>query len=382
MEIKVRAVEGSDNKSKAEIEEQLLKKHEEETNPQEVEKTEVVEQAVITEETTETEQNEVKPQNETTPSSELNDEDVLSYLKNRYNKDIDSVDDLFAEKEANDPLPEDVSAYLKYKQETGRGINDFYNLQRDYDAMEDDAVLADYIATQEEGLDAIDIQDIMEDKFSFDEELDDPKDIKKKKLAKKRELAKAKKFFNEQKDKYKIPLESSGGGLSEDQEKQLNAYRKALEESKTVEEANKKKYDYFHEKTKEVFSDEFKGFEFNVGEKDITFKPGSKEELYNVQKDFTNFRKKFVNEDGLIKDANAYHKAMAVALNPDRFARHFYELGVSQTVENVSKKSKNINMDIRKAPRLVTKDGLKIRSVQSDNSSSGRGLKIRSIKKM
>ena len=112
MEIKVRAVEGSDNKSKAEIEEQLLKKHEEEINPQEVEKTEVVEQAVITEETTETEQKEVEPQNETTPSSELNDEDVLSYLKNRYNKDIDSVDDLFAEKEANDPLPEDVSAYL------------------------------------------------------------------------------------------------------------------------------------------------------------------------------------------------------------------------------------------------------------------------------
>jgi len=289
---------------------------------------------------------------------------------------------LFAEKEANEPLPEDVSAYLKYKQETGRGINDFYNLQRDYDAMDDDAVLADYIATNEEGLDAIDIQDIMDDKFGYDEELDDPKDIKKRKLAKKRELAKAKKFFNEQKDKYKIPLESSGGGLSEEQEKQLNAYRSYIEESKSVEEANKKVYDYFHEKTKEVFSDEFKGFEFSVGDKNITFKPGTKEELYNVQKDFSNFRNKFIDDKGLIKDAKAYHKAMSVALNPDRFAKHFFDLGVSQTVENVSKKSKNINMDVRKAPRLVTKDGLKIRSVQSDNQSSGRGLKIRSIKKM
>ena len=91
--------------------------------------------------------------------------------------------------------------------------------------------------------------------------------IFKKKVSKKTRTCESKKFFNEQKDKYKIPLESSGGGLSEDQEKQLNAYRKALEESKTVEEANKKKYDYFHEKTKEVFSDEFKGFEFNVGDK-------------------------------------------------------------------------------------------------------------------
>ena len=210
MEIKVRAVEGSDNKSKAEIEEQLLKKHEEETNPQEVEKTEVVEQSVITEETTETEQNEVEPQNDKTPSSELNDEDVLSYLKNRYNKDIDSVDDLFAEKEANDPLPEDVSAYLKYKKETGRGIDDFYNLQRDYDAMEDDAVLADYIATQEEGLDAIDVQDIMEDKFSFDEELDDPKDIKKKKLAKNENLRKQKSFLTNKKINIKSLLSQVG----------------------------------------------------------------------------------------------------------------------------------------------------------------------------
>jgi len=382
MEIKVRAVEGSENKSKAEIEEQLLKKHEEETNPQEGKETEVVEETVVVEQTTDTEQNEVEPQEENTPSSELNDEDVLSFLKNRYNKEINSVDDLFAEKEASEPLPEDVSAYLKYKQETGRGIDDFYKLQKNYDDMEDDVVLADYIATQEEGLDAIDIQDIMEDKFSFDEEIDDPKDIKKRKLAKKRELAKAKKFFNEQKDKYKIPLESSGGGLSEDQENQLNAYRKYIEESKTIEEANKKKYDYFQEKTKNVFSDDFKGFEFNVGDKNITFKPGTKDELYNVQRDFSNFSKKFLDESGLLKDAKSYHKALSVALNPDKFAKHFYDLGVAQAVENVSKKSKNINMDVRKAPRFVTKDGLKIRQIQSDNSNSGRGLKIRSIKKM
>ena len=380
MEIKVRAVEGSENKSKAEIEEQLLKKHEEEIEQSTEEKVEVIEEAeaplVSNEDTTET------VVEEKTPSSELSDENVLSYLKERYNKEINSVDELFTEKEVNDPLPEDVSAYLKYKQETGRGINDFYNLQRDYDAMDDNAVLADYIATNEEGLDAIDIQDIMDDKFGYDEELDDPKDIKKRKLAKKRELAKAKKFFNEQKDKYKIPLESSGGGLSEEQEKQLNAYKSYIEESKTVEEANKRVYDYFHEKTKNVFSDGFKGFEFSVGDKNITYKPGTKEELYNVQKDFSNFKNKFVDEQGLVKDAKAYHKAMSVALNPDRFAKHFYDLGVSQTVDSVSKKSKNINMDVRKSPRLVTKDGLKIRSVQSDNQSSGRGLKIRSIKKM
>ena len=241
MEIKVRAVEGSENKSKAEVEEQLLQKHEEEQAQleQNAKETETEKVEVEVEEASQ------EVEEKTTPSSELSDEDVLLYLKNRYDKDINSVDDLFAEKEANEPLPEDVSAYLKYKQETGRGINDFYELQKDYDSMEDDVVLANYVANQEEGLDAIDIQDILEDKFSYDEELDDPKDIKKKKLAKKRELAKAKKFFNEQKDKYKIPLESSGGGLSEDQEKQLNAYRKNNEETETANEENKKRYDYF-----------------------------------------------------------------------------------------------------------------------------------------
>tara|TARA_Y100001938_G_scaffold142445_1_gene213703 strand:- start:4091 stop:5233 length:1143 start_codon:yes stop_codon:yes gene_type:complete len=380
MEIKVRAIEGSDNKSKAEIEETLLKKHEEELNqPTQENETEVVE---VKSESTENQTESVTEVEEKTPSSELNDEDVLSYLKNRYDKEINSVDDLFAEKEANDPLPEDVSAYLKYKQETGRGIDDFYQLQRDYDSMEDEAVLADFIAHNEEGLDAIDIQDIMEDKFGFDEELDDPKDVKKKKLAKKRELAKAKKFFNEQKDKYKIPLESSGGGLSEDQEKQLDAYHKYIEQSKTVEEASKKRIEYFQERTKEVFSDDFKGFDFNVGDKDITFKPGTKEELYNVQVDFSNFSKKFIDDKGLIKNPKAYHKALSVALNPDKFAKHFYDLGVAQAVESVSKKSKNINMDVRQAPRLVSKDGLKIRNVQSQDRNSGRGLKIRSIKKV
>ena len=379
MELKVRAVEGTEQKSKAEVEEKLLKQHEEEVAQENAEKQEGEPTKVETEETP---KEELKGEEDKTPSSELNDEDVLSFLKNRYNKEINSVDELFAEKEANEPLPEDVSAYLKYKQETGRGIDDFYNLQKDYDAMEDDAVLADYIANNEEGLDAIDVQDIMEDKFSFDEELDEPKDIKKKKLAKKRELAKAKKFFKEQKDKYKIPLESSGGGLSEEQEKQLNAYKSYIEESKTVEEASKKRFDYFQEKTKEVFSDNFKGFDFIVGEDTHTYKPGTKEELYNVQKNFNNFAKKFVNDSGLINDAKAYHKALSVASNPDKFAKHFYDLGVSHTVDNVSKKSKNINMDVRKAPRLSTKDGLTIRSLKDTSSNSGRGLKIRSIKKM
>ena len=375
MEIKVKDLGLVEEKSRAEVEEQLLKKHEEkfEDTPQQEE----VAEKVNTNEPVQEENSE--PVENKTPSSELNDENVLSYIKDRYNKDINSVDELFAEKEANEPLPEDVSAYLKYKKETGRGIEDFYRLQKDYTDMDENSVLANYYASTEEGLDEIDIQDIIEDKFDFDEEIDDPKDIKKIKLAKKRELAKAKKFLNEQKDKYKVPLESSGDGLSADQQENLNAYKSYIDESKSIKEQNEKKYNYFLNKTNEVFNNDFKGFDFKVGENNLTFKPGTADELKNVQKDVTNFINKYMDDKGLIADAKGYHKALSVAMNPDKFAQFFYDQGVSNAVDNVSRKSKNINMDVRQAPQSVSKDGMKIRPV--GNTDSGRGLRIRSIKK-
>jgi hypothetical protein len=374
MEIKVREVT-KEEKSTAEVEETLLKKHEEKfEDTDNVTETETVK----AEETTETPV--VEEVKEETPSSELNDEDVLSYIKNRYDKDIASVDDLFAQTKDNSELPEDVSAYLNFKKETGRGIEDFYKLQKDYDTMDDELLLADYYGQTEEGLDAIDIQDLIDDKFSYDEDLDDERSVKKIKLAKKRELAKAKKYFNEQKGKYKIPLESSGNGLSDKDKEDFNAYKSYLEESKTAQEVNNKRYDWFLKKTDEVFNNEFKGFEFNVGEKNYTYKPGDANELKSVQSDVNNFVNKFMDKDGLMSDAEGYHKSLAIAMNPEKFAQFFYDQGVSNAVDNVTKKSKNIDMDIRSASQGVSKDGLKIRAV--GDTSSGRGLKIRSIKKV
>ena len=379
--IKVKAVEFvDDNKSKQEIESELLKKHEQELQSEESEvkdKNEETTESVVVSKEEKTEEV-VEP--EKTPSSELSDEDVLSYIKNRYNKDISSVDDLFTQKKDNDELPEEVSAYLKYKKETGRGIEDFYKLQKDFDVMEDDQLLATYYEDIEDGLDALDIQDLIEEKFSFDEELDEVRDIKKRKLAKKRELAKAKNYFNDQKDKYKIPLESSGGGLSDKDREKFNAYKSYIDESNTVQEVQKKKYDWFLKKTDEVFNNEFKGFEFNVGDKNFTYKPGDASELKNVQKDVNNFVNKYMDNEGLINDAKGYHKALSIAMNPEKYAKFFYEQGMTDAVDNVSKKSKNIDMDVRQASQSVSKDGLKIRAV--GNTDSGRGLKIRSLKRI
>lgn len=371
-------------KSKVEVEEKLLKEHEEklqvtESKP-DVERVDTSTASA----NANTKQEEVQQEGETqkeTPASELNDADVLSYIKSRYDKDIDSVDQLFEAKESNEDLPEDVAAYFKYKKETGRGIKDFVELQKNFDEMDGDQVLKAYYSKTEEGLDMDDIQDIMEDKFSYDEDLDDAKDIKKKQLAKKRELVKAKKFLNEQRDKYKAPLESSGSGLSKESMEEFNSYKSYVEESTSAKEAQKKRYDYFLNKTDEVFNDEFKGFEFNIGEKSFTFKPGDRNELKSKQSDVNNFVGKYMDKDtGLMKDPQGYHRAISVAMNLEKFAEFCYNQGMTEAVDNVSKKSKNINMDMRKTPQSFSKDGLKIRAVS--DTSSGRGLKIRSIKKV
>ena len=352
-------------KSKVEVEEQLLKEHEEKFDP--VSNEDSIDKVDI-------------PVEET-PVSELNDADVLSYIKNRYDKDIESVDQLFETKESNEELPEDVSAYFKYKKETGRSIQDFVKLQQNYDEMDSNKLLSQYYSQTEEGLDSEDIKDLMEDKFGYDEDLDEPSDIKKIERAKKRELVKAKKFLNEQKDKYNIPLESSGNGLSGDQLEDFNSYKSYVEESNTAKEAQKKRYDYFLNKTDEVFNDEFKGFEFNIGDKSMTFKPGDIDELKSKQSNVNNFVDKFMDkESGLMNDAQGYHRAMSVAMNLDKFAEFFFNQGMTDTIDNVSKKSKNINMDVRPTPQNFSKDGLKIRAV--GDSSSGKGLKIRSAKKL
>lgn len=370
MEIKVKALEGAEQKSVAEVEEKLLKEQEEKTQEEPaVEETPVAE---VKTETTET----VQPTEEVQEAG-LKDEDVLSYIRDRYNKEITSVDDLFTQKESNEELPEDVKAFFEYKRETGRGIDDFVKLQRNYDEMDASDLLTQYYSATEEGLDAIDIQDIIDDKFGYDEDLDDEKDIKKKKLAQKRELVKAKKFFEDQKDKYKIPLESSGSGLSEDVQEEMNRYKSYIDESKNAQEQTKKRYDYFLQKTNEVFNDEFKGFEFEVGGNKVIFKPGDSKELKSLQSDVNNFVGKYMDkETGLMNDPKGYHRAMAAAMNPEKFAQFFYEQGVAAAVDNVSKKSKNIDM-VRSAPQTVTKNGTTIRAI---SPQSMNGLRIKSKK--
>ena len=350
----------AEQKSVQEVERELLEKHEQkfnqEGNAQENEQVQENEQALS-----------------------LKDEDVLTYIKDRYKKEVNSLEDLFQERSSNEELPEDVSAFLKYKKETGRGIDDFIKLNRNYDDVPDDDLLIEYYSQTEEDLDEDDIRYMIEDKFGYDEELDDQRDIKKREIEKKKELAKAKKYFDSLKEQYKAPLESKGGLVSDEEKETYEAYKKYIQESQAIQQDGQRKSEYFQKKTDEVFSNDFKGFDFNIGDKSIKFMPGDANELKSTQSNLDNFISKFAGEDGLIKDAAGWHRALSAAMNPDKMAKFFYEQGKSDALKDSDMKLKNIDMQTRQSTQSYgTNNDFQIRAVSSESSS---GLKIRSLKK-
>jgi hypothetical protein len=381
MDIKVKDIGVKEEKSLSQKEEEVISKASEDVK----ETSAPVEQVdTSNESTTPTqEQKSVQPESEAqeniTQSSELKEEDVLKYIKNTYDKDVSSVNELFAEKEKPQELPEDVSAFLEYKKKTGRGFEDYVKLNRNFKDMDETQLLREYYQATEEDLDAEDIQYMMED-FAYDSEVDEENVIKKKKLAFKKEIGKARKFFEEQKEMYKEPLESSTASISKEQEEQLAAYDQYVKDAQTYEEEIKRRRDWFLKKTDEVFDTEFKGFDFKVGEdKVITFLPSKDVEgIKKVNSGANALAEVYLDsETGLIKDASGYHRAISVARNPERFAKFFYEQGKADATEDVTKKIKNVNMTTRSAPQVVKKDGMTIRAL---NPSEGRGLKIRSKK--
>jgi len=377
MDIKVREVTEVESKSSQEIERELLEKHEEQFSN--VSSDDNLNDKVDLEDSSEQKEIVEEPVLESDDSIksdyELKEEDVLSYIGNRYGKEVNSIEELMEARQEAEELPEDVAAYFKYKKETGRGISDFVKLQQDYTEMNPDSLLKEYLTLTEEGLDAEDIESMMED-YSYDEDLDDESVIKKTKLAKKKAIAKATRFFNEQQELYKQPLESSVS--SNEANEELNEYRQYLTNAKSQQEEANRKREWFGKKSDEVFGSEFKGFKFKLNNEDVMFSPGNASELKKAQETPMNFVNKYVDSNGLLTDAEGYHRSLAIAMNPDKFAQFFFEQGKSQATEDVIRKTKNINMSERRTPEVSTKGGMQIKSLSQPSS---RGLKIKSIKR-
>jgi len=364
MEMKVRLLDGAEEKSVAQIEEELLAKHEE---------------SLSVDNNFEPQEQEQEQEQEFEPEDELSEERVLSYIGKRYNKEINSFDELMAERNTNEELPSDVAAYMKYKKDTGRGFEDYIKLNKDFDNMDPEDLVKEYLQSTNTELDSDDIESLLEN-YQYDEDLDDDAFIKKTKIARKKIIAEAKKHFNNQKEQYNTPIESIGANVSDDEKEVFEAYKQYTKEAATIEESNKRKREWFDQKTNEVLNEEFKGFEFNINDKKLSFSPGNLSEIKKNHSSPQNFINKFLDENGLMKDAEGYHKSLAMAMNPEKFAKFFYEQGQADATDDVAKKMKNINMSERKTPENTNRvDGMQVKSLSPD---SGNGLKIRSIKRI
>jgi hypothetical protein len=350
--IKVRLVD-SEEKSLQEIERELVENHEKS----------LIEQEAASE------QNTPDTSLEQTSSNqfEIDDDIVLSHIKNKYNKEVSSIDDLFQTRSIEDDLEEDVAAFRKYKRDTGRGIEDFVKLNRDIDSIDPDRLLADFY--KDNGDDEEDVEYKLS-KLKYDEDYDSDEDIKERKLAKKQELKKAKQYFNEMKEQYKAPLESREDFVPQEER---DAYE-SFKSYKSNLDDQQKKSEYFKQKTEELFSNNFEGFGFNIDDSTkIVYKPGESNDILSKQSNLSNFISNFLDKDGYLKDAEMFHKAIAMAMEPEKTARFFYEKGKSDAVTNFDRESKNIDMT-RNSPTQIPKSGFQIRAI--DEGYSGK-LKIK-----
>jgi len=314
------------------------------------------------------EQEEVQAESETQEApvlEEITDEEPNEALKEL----VDEVEEAVEEAAATgQPLPENIQKLVDFMNDTGGTLEDYVNLNRDYSGLDNLTLLREYYKQTKPHLNAEEIDFIMEDQFSFDEEIDEDRDIKRKKLALKEQVAQAKNHLESVKSNYYDEIKN-GSKLTKEQQKAIdffNRYNKESEESKKVAE---KRLSTFKQKTDNLFNDKFKGFEYNVGDKKYRFNVKNKESVKETQSDINNFIKKFLNEDNTISDAKGYHKSLYTAMNPDAIAQHFYEQGKADALKDSVAKSKNVSMNPRQEHGgEIEAGGVKVRVV-GENSS-------------
>lgn len=309
---------------------------------------------------------------EETQEADIDDARVLSYLKERYQKEYNSLDEVLTQKEKAE-LPEDIKKLMEF------GVDNYLKINRDWNSETDATILREYYKQTKPHLDDEDISYLLEEEYSYDEDIDDDRDIKKKKVALKEELFRAKGYLNDLKEQYKVELGSSQTEVSEDYKKAFNFYQEYTENSKKEIEIAQKKAEVFLDKTNRLFNSEFKGFEFNLGDKKQVFKPSDVLETKTTQSDISKVIANHLDENGYLKDEHQYHKALAMFRDPDGFAKFFYEQGKSDATNNVIKDAKNIEMSVRDKKDVTPKgDGPKMRVVSNDDFEGG--MKIRKRK--
>ena len=294
--------------------------------------------------------------------------DKIKDIPNKLKEESESVNNNQETRE----LPENVDKLVKFMEETGGSLEDYINLNKDYDSMDDMDILREHYRQAKPHLSEEEISFLMEDSFSYDEEIDEERDIKRKKLALKESIAEAKSSLTSLKSKYYDDLKLSSK-LTPEQREAVEFYNSYKQEQESTQQLAKQQRSVFEEKTNQLFSDDFKGFEYKVGDNKYRFNVKDVNTVKESQADINSLISKFVNKNNEMSDAAGYHKALFTAMNADSIANHFYEQGRADAIKNSIAKSKNVDMNPRCTHEAVTTDsGFKIRAISGDDSSKLR----------
>ncbi len=342
----------------------LSKKEKVKEEEKPVDKVTIKEEPVIKEEKVEAKEEVVETKEETTsPISEITEEEVAEEVKAPIVEDV-------AERQPEIKLPENIEKLVSFMEDTGGTVEDYVRLNADYSNVDKDTLLKEYYKQTKPHLDMEEVNFLLEDNFSYDEDLDEERDIRKKKLAYKEEIAKATNFLEETKSKYYDEIKLRPG-VTQEQQKAMDFFNRHNEEQKMV----KQQHDTFKSTTKNFFNNEFKGFEFNLNEKKFRYGVNDIESVASNQSDLTNLIGKFLDNKGEVKDYKGYHKAIFAAQNADTIANHFYEQGKADAVKDVMAKSKNLNNELRPTSTGdVFIGGMKVKAISGVDSSK---LKLR-----
>ena len=290
----------------------------------------------------------------------------------------EQVEQAIVEQAAGVELPENIQKVVEFMNDTGGSLQDYVKLNTDYSQLNESQLLREYYETTRPHLDKEDVDFIMEDKFAFDEDIDEERDIRRKKLAKREELAKAKSHLDGLKSKYYEEIKG-GSRLAPEQKKAVDFFNRYTKENEAATQIAEKQANVFLNKTDKVFNDDFKGFDYQVGDKKYRFKVKDAPKVKETQSDINNFVKKFLNENNEMSDAKGYHKGIFTAMNADSIANHFYEQGKADAMKTSISKSKNVQMGARGVHNEVkAPGGWGLRAV--DSGDSGSKLKIKSFK--
>ena len=306
---------------------------------------------------------------------EITEEEVQERADDLQDNIVEAIEE---QKETGVELPENIQKVVDFMNETSGTLEDYVKLNKNYEDLDESQLLREYYANTKPHLDEEDIDFMMEDNFLYDEDLDEERDIRRKKLARREELAKAKNHLTGLKDKYYQEIKG-GARLAPEQKKAVDFFNRYTKENEAATQLAEKQTQTFLKKTESVFNDDFKGFDYQVGDKKFRFKVKDAPTIKETQSDINNFVKKFLDKDNQMSDAAGYHKGLFTAMNADSIANHFYEQGKADAMKTSMSNSKNIQMGARGVHEDVkTSNGWAVRSVDSGGSDSK--LKIKTFK--